>query len=313
MAIFSAKKREETELGFGNKNYDKGLRFVNNNGTVNVRRRGLSGLANWDIYHWLISTSLFNLISIIFLGYTLVNTFFACIYYWIGAAYFGGVEYTCATEAFLGLFFFSAQTLTTVGYGHIHPIGTAASTAAAIESLLGLMGFALATGVLYGRFSRPKADLLYSDNAIIAPYQGITGFMFRIANVKQYELIETEAQIVLSINNKEGNRREFLPLPLERSKINFLALSWTIVHPIDDKSPLFGLTVNDLMQRDAEAIILIKGINDTQSQMVYSRYSYKADVMKESVKFKPLNQGQDEKGRVIIDVKDIHALVKVSV
>lgn len=311
MSIFSTKRKEETELGFGTKHYNQGLRFIGRNGVVNIKRKGFSGFGNLDIYHWLISTSLFNLIAVILLGYTLVNTLFACIYYAIGVEYFGGINYTCAAEAFMGLFFFSAQTLTTVGYGHIHPIGNSASTASAIESLLGLMGFALATGVLYGRFSRPKAHLLYSQNAIIAPYQDITGFMFRVANFKQYELIETEAQIVLSINSKDGSRREFLPLPLERSKINFLTLSWTIVHPIDEKSPIYGLTVEDLKQRDAESIILIKGINDTQSQMVFSRYSYKADEMLEGVKFKPLKQDQDKMGRVVIDVKDIHVVEPV--
>jgi inward rectifier potassium channel len=313
MAIFATKRKEETELGFGTKNYGKGVRFIGKNGKVNIRRTGLGGWANWDGYYWLISTSLFNLIAVILLGYTIVNTLFAFIYYAIGAENFGGIAYTCVTEKFLGLFFFSAQTLTTVGYGHIHPIGTAASTAAAFESLLGLMGFALATGVLYGRFSRPKADLLYSNNALIAPYQSITALMFRVVNIKQYELIETEAQIVLSINNLETNRRDFLQLPLERSKINFLTLSWTIVHPIDDKSPVYGLTVKDLVERDAEMIILIKGINDTQSQLVYSRHSYKADSMLENVKFVPLKQDVDVLGRVIIDVKEVHSIERLAI
>ncbi len=306
MAIFTNKRKEETELGFGTKNYNNRVRFINLDGRINVKRTGLAGLANIDIYHWLISTSLLNLIIVILLGYTAVNTLFAVVYYAIGAEFFGGVAYGSMLDNFLALFFFSAQTLTTVGYGHIHPIGNAASSAAAIESLLGLMGFALATGVIYGRFSRPKAHLLYSNNAIIAPYMDITALMFRVANYKQYELIETEAQIVLSINNPETKRRDFLQLPLERHKINFLTLSWTIVHPIDDKSPIYGLSVSDLLERDAEMIILIKGINDTQSQMVFSRYSYKAEEMLENVKFTPLKQDADKLGRVSINVNEIH-------
>lgn len=311
MAIFANKRKPDTELGFGTRNYNGRVRFINSDGQVNVKRTGLNGIENIDIYHWLISTSLTKLFIVIFAGYIIINTLFALVYFWIGAEYFGGLTYTTSTDNFLALFFFSAQTLTTVGYGHIYPASTTTSTIAAIESLLGLLGFALATGVLYGRFSRPKAHLLYSRNVIIAPYMEMTGLMFRVANYKQYELIETEAQVILSIDNKETNRRDFLQLPLERSKINFLTLSWTIVHPIDDKSPVYGLSVQDLIDRDAEVIILIKGINDTQSQSVFSRFSYKAEEMLENVKFKPLSQFADAKGRLNIDVKEIHTVLPI--
>lgn len=311
MAIFANRRKSDTELGFGTKNYSGRVRFINADGQINVKRSGLGGIENIDIYHWLISTSLIKLFSVIFAGYITVNTLFALIYFWIGADYFGGIAEGTPMSDFLALFFFSAQTLTTVGYGHIYPASTTISTIAAIESLLGLLGFALATGVLYGRFSRPKAHLLYSRNAIIAPYMDITGLMFRVANYKQYELIETDAQVIISMDNKVTNRRDFLRLQLERDKINFLTLSWTIVHPIDDKSPVYGLSVQDLIERDAEIIILIKGINDTQSQSVFSRYSYKADEMLENVKFKPLTQFADPKGRLNIDVKEIHSVLPV--
>ncbi len=306
MSTFNNKTKKTPELGFGQKNYNKSVRYINRDGSINIRRTGLGMLGNVDVYHWFITTSLMRLISVIIIGYIITNLLFASAYYIIGAESFGGLETQSEMRKFMSLFYFSAQTLTTVGYGHVYPLGYAASTVSAIESLMGLLGFALATGILFGRFSRPKADLLYSNNALIAPYQGITGLMFRITNKMQYELIECEANITLAYNDPETKKREFETLKLEINRINFLTLSWTIVHPIDDDSPIKGLTIEDLRERDAEMIILIKAVNDTFSQNVQSRHSYKANEMVERAKFKPLKQEADKNGRILISVNDIH-------
>jgi inward rectifier potassium channel len=199
----NTKKGKSLELGFGTKNYQSSVRFLNKDGSVNIKRAGLKGMDNLDIYHWLITTSWTNLLVMIVLGYTVTNLIFASIYYNLGYQYFGGIIGYDGPTRFLDLFFFSAQTLTTVGYGHVYPHATNVSSVAAIESMVGLMGFAMATGVLYGRFSRPKAALLYSKNALIAPYEEITGLMFRVANTKQNELIEVEASVVLSYNDPQ--------------------------------------------------------------------------------------------------------------
>ena len=308
MAIFTHKQKDEKELGFGSKNYNKPVRFLNKDGAVNVRRTGLGWINNTDIYHSLISASLSKLILIIISSYILINIFFAFIYYSIGPSHFGGldVEAGSGVQKFMGLFFFSAQTITTLGYGHIYPIGNGASIAAAVESLLGLLSFALATGVLYGRFSRPKAHVLYSKNILISPYKDGKALMFRITNKKQYELIESEAGITMSINNPETNKREFITLKVEIGHVNFMALSWTVVHHITEESPLYGLTKKQLAERDVEFIILIKAINDTYSQSVNSRYSYKADELIENAKFKPLNPEATKRGTLKISVTDIH-------
>jgi inward rectifier potassium channel len=306
MSIFNPKNNNERELGFGTKNYSRSVRFLGENGKVNIKRTGLGGLNNTDVYHWLITTSIIKLISIILVAYVAVNLIFATAYYMLDSNGFGGLNDANETAKFMSLFFFSAQTLTTLGYGHIYPISDSVSVIAAIESLMGLMTFALATGIIFGRFSRPRADLLYSKNILVAPYGDITGLMFRIANKKQYELIECEASVVISYNEPESKKREFDNLKLEINKINFLALSWTIVHPIDAESPIYGLTAKDLEERDAEVLILIKGINDTFSQTVYSRYSYKGDDFVSQAKFKPLKQEADKTGRIVISVTDIH-------
>ena len=312
MANQKEKLKEQQELGFGNKNYKESVRFITKDGRLNVKREGLGGFRNFDIYHWLINVNKLQLALVILLGYIMINMLFAGIYFMIGPENFGGINMSTKTSQFMDLFFFSAQTVTTLGYGHIYPIGNGASIAAAAESLLGLLSFAIATGVLFGRFSRPQAHLLYSKQILIAPYKNITGLMFRVANKKQYELIEAEANINLSINNPETGRREFFSLKLEINRINFLALSWTIVHPINEESPLFGLSLDALKERDAEIIILLKATNDTYSQTVYSRYSYKSHDFIEKAKFRPLKQEPNKKGQLRISVTDIHLYDNIS-
>ncbi len=306
MSIFNNRNKHQKELGFGSKNYKNSVRFINTDGSVNVRRAGLKGINNLDIYHWLITASRIKLTIVIMTGYIVINLVFAIIYYLIGAQHFGGIDMSSEFQKFMSLFFFSAQTITTLGYGHIYPENNEASVAAAFESLLGLLSFAIATGILFGRFSRPKADILYSKNILIAPYDAMKGLMFRVTNKKQYELIESEASVTLTINDPETNKREFYVLSLEITKINFLALSWTVVHPIDEQSPLYNLTKKELEERDAEIMILFKAINDTFSQTVFSRYSYKPEDIIENVKFKPLKQEVDKKGKLKITVTDIH-------
>lgn len=309
--MFNNKKRDQVELGFGTKDYKESVRFLNRDGSVNIKRKSNDKFSGFDVYHWLITTSWVKLIVLIFISYVMVNTLFAFIYYIIGAEKFGGIVMTNPFDNFLELFFFSAQTLTTVGYGHIYPNSTMISSVAAIESLIGLMGFALATGILYGRFSRPKADIEYSEYAVIAPFKEMNAFMFRVANKKQNELIESESQVNFAINNPETNKREFFNLQLQISKINFLAFSWTIVHPIDEKSPLKDLTEKDLMDGDAEFIVLLKAINDTYSQTVYSRISYKASEVIWGAKFIPIKQVPNSNGSISINLKDIHLIEKL--
>jgi inward rectifier potassium channel len=306
MTIFRQRRELMRELGFGSKSYQNAVRFFNKDGTVNVKRTGLGFWENVDIYHWLIAVPRWKLFSFIIVGYITVNFLFAGLYFCIGPENFGGIDQSGAFNQFINLFFFSSQTITTLGYGHVYPKSNAAGVATAIESLLGLLSFAITTGVLFGRFSRPKADLLYSKNILIAPYQEITGLMFRVTNKKQYELIESEVSVAMTMKNPETNTRDFLNLNLEISKINYLALCWTIVHPIDESSPLYQLSLKDLEERDMEILILIKAINDTISQSVYSRFSYKAGDFVMDAKFKPLPQEATRNGKLKVAVNEIH-------
>ncbi|HEY1040663.1 MAG TPA: ion channel [Bacteroidia bacterium] len=297
--IFS---RSSNELGFGSKNVSGRNRFLNKDGKINIHRKGKNAFESFDWYHTLTNMSWSRFFLMIIINYIAVNLIFASIYYYLGADSFGNIELSDPVKSFEDLFFFSAQTLTTVGYGYVYPKTPAVSTVAAIESLIGLLIFAIATGVLYGRFSKPNATILYSNKILVAPYKGITGLMFRIANPKRNELIEIEAQVTLSMTNPETNSRIFLQLPLELSKINFLSINWTVVHPIDESSPLYGMSQQDLLGSDAEFIIMIKAMNDTYSQTVYSRSSYVSNEIVYGAKFKPFTITPGKDGKTIVDI-----------
>jgi inward rectifier potassium channel len=268
-------------------------------------------MESFDIYHTLINMSWTRFLILVTCSYIVVNIIFAMIYYFLGPASFGNLELADPVKSYEDLFFFSAQTLTTVGYGYVYPKTASVSTVAAIESLLGLLGFALATGILYGRFSKPNATVLYSDKILISPYRGITGLMFRIANPKRNELIEIEAQVTVSMINPETNTRIFLQLPLELNKINFLSINWTVVHPINEDSPLFGLNYEELMTSEAEFMIMIKAVNDTYSQTVYSRSSYITNEIVYGAKFRPFDIQPDDKGKTIVDITRLSDYEKV--
>jgi inward rectifier potassium channel len=310
MAFKTAKRIDENEIGFGKRSYSN-QRFLNRDGTVNVKRKGNRLRDNIDFYHTLITMSWSRFLLLVVLSYFCVNTVFAVLYYLVGKESFGNLQHMSDLQDFIDLYFFSAQTITTVGYGYIYPVGFVASALAATESMIGLLGFALATGVLYGRFSRPKADIVYSKDMVVAPYRGITGLMLRLANSKQNELIEVEAKVIIAMTSKETKGRVFLPLTLELQKIQFLPLNWTIVHPIDEQSPIYGFSYDDLVESDVEVIISIKAINDTYSQTVYSRISYKAHEIVYGAKFKAMMNESDEKGSVIMNLDQIHDYERV--
>jgi inward rectifier potassium channel len=219
------------------------------------------------------------------LGYFLVNLIFATTYVLIGVEHLTGIVATTPSEKFMEAFFFSAQTISTLGYGRVAPVGVAANIIAAIESMLGLLTFALATGLLYGRFSSPSAKIKYSTHAVIAPYQNVNGFMFRIINLRKSELFEVEITVTLSLRRENSDLRNFFTLDLERHKIVLFPSVWTVVHPINETSPLYGQKQADYEKLDAEFIIMIKAFDQSFSQTVYSRSSYKASEIKWGEKF----------------------------
>jgi inward rectifier potassium channel len=274
--IESADGNVPKDLGLGIGAAGSNQRMINPDGSFNVRRNGQSFFERFHFYHFLLNISWLRFHLVVLAFYFVVNCVFALLYWWVGLEQLGGLEQTTSNGRLLEAFFFSAQSLTTVGYGRIAPVGLAAGLLATIESLVGLMSFALITGILYGKFTRPNVRILFSTHAVMGPFQKKNAFMFRCVNARENQLIETEVQVVMAINQPAGEtvRRMFFSLALERDKINFFPLPWTIVHPIDEKSPLFGLNAEDLESRKAEVFILLKAFDDNFHQQVYARYSY---------------------------------------
>lgn len=295
------------DLGFGTTAASGSTRLINKDGTFNVRRTGLKFQETFHFYHYLITAPWWKFHSIIVLYFLVVNLCFTSTYLYLGSEHIGGIIATNAWERFYETFFFSAQTLTTVGYGRINPIGFATSAVAALESMLGLLGFALITGVLYGRFSRPDSNVLFSKNVILAPYKEMNGLMFRMANMRKSQLIETKVQFVMGYNKMVNGlpTRAFDTLTLERERINFFPLSWTVVHPIDEFSPLYNLSMQELKEANVEFTVLVRAFDDTFHEQVYSRYSYLVSDLVDGVKFVPTYK-PDADGVIVMDFSQFH-------
>ncbi len=305
--------RRYEDLGIGSKAAEARVRLLNRDGSFNVRRKGLPFFSWFSGYHYLISIPWWKFNLMILIAYIAINALFGAVYTAIGLSGLAGIDGHTLPEQYLQAVFFSTQTFTTVGFGRIAPVGTAANTAAALESLTGLLCFAFATGLVYGRFSRPIAKIIFSRSALIAPYENITGFMFRVANQRSNQLIDVSATVTLSRaeTNGAGHRtRKFYPLELERPSVTFFHLSWTVVHPIDQNSPLFGVTKEQLDESEAEFLILLKGFDDVFSQTVHTRTSYKSKEVLYGHRFKGIiRTGSD--GMTEIDLDKIHDYERV--
>jgi inward rectifier potassium channel len=284
-------------------------RVINQDGEFNVRRTG----GAWrDIhpYLYLVNIGWPAFLGILFLGYFLINVLFACIYYAVGVDQLDGANAPTALGRFLNMFFFSSHTLSTVGYGNISPRGIGANTVAAFEALVGVLALAVATGLLFGRVSRPSARIGFSANMLVAPYQEGTALEFRIANRRSNALLEAKASMMLMTvePGDNGLKRNFELLKLERDGIMFFATPWTIVHPIDQDSPLWGKTADDLSGRQAEVLILIKAYDDTFAQSVQVRHSYRHDEFVWGGKFAPAFSISPE-GDLVIELNKIGEIV----
>ena len=285
-------------------------RAINKDGSFNVHRRG----ASWRAFHpWLalVSMSWPGFLIVLGLLWLAVNTGFAVLYYEIDPSEVEGISNASPGRRFLDDFFFSAQTLTTVGYGGMVPRGVAANFVASTEALLGLTAFAVCTGLLLARVSRPSARIAFSPNALITPYQDATSLQFRVVNERRNTLLELEARVLLMtvVPCRNGPERRYDLLTLERKGVIFFPLTWTIVHPIDDQSPLFGQTAADLERLQAELLILIKGFDDTFAQVVNARYSYRYDEIVWGARFAPAFR-IDDAGDIILDLARVGALTE---
>ena len=291
--------------------YDGALnRIINRDGSFNVRRHRRL-LKDLHFYQFLIRISWPAFFVWIFAAFIAANLVFTGLYYAVGIDGLQGIPDGSPGETFLHTFFFSVQTLTTVGYGTVAPLSMGANVVVSIEAMMGVLGLAFSAGLLYGRFSRPNTKILFSNRAIVAPYQGGTSLQFRIANLRANALADLEATIMLMTVDGTGAeaRRSYTRLELERSSILFLPLTWTIVHPIDSNSPLAGVTPETLTARAAEILVLIRCFDDTFSQVVNIRYSYRFDEILWGYRFSPAFHN-DAKGHLVLDLAKMDEVVK---
>jgi inward rectifier potassium channel len=305
-------REEFKDLGFGTELARAARRrLINHDGSFNVVREGLNPLSSLSLYHWLLTISWARFLGFITVSYLGVNAVFAVAFLLCGPdALQSTAAGTFSSQPFYRAFFFSVDTFATIGYGNIIPVGVPANILVTIEALLNILGIALATGVIFARFSRPSANILYSRNAIVAPYRETSALEFRVANARTSQLIDVRVQAILTkMESVDGTLvRKFYDLELERQRVVFFALSWTIVHPIDPTSPMHGLTRQDLIDADAELLILLTGTDETISQTVHSRSSYKADEIMWNVRFTNMFIRTSDGGIIGMNMNRIHSV-----
>ncbi|KAA2242543.1 transporter [Chitinophaga agrisoli] len=302
--------RVNNDTGFGSSSNSSVGRFVNRDGSFNLRKEGIPFWERISLYHTLLNLPSWKFFSAIILCFIAINLVYTGIYLTLGAHEFQGILGANEWQVFKEIYFFSTETFTTVGYGRVNPIGDGANLVASLEALNGFLYLAVFTGLIYGRFAKPKAFLMFSDHAVIAPYQERTALMFRLASYKDMHTLtdlEVKANIALLVTEGEKSVYKFFELTLERNRIQNLPMNWTVVHPIDEDSPLLGLNEDDLKTADVEIYVTVRGFDDVFSNFVLKRTSYTWEEIKLDRRFVPMYR---ETGtRTILELQKLNTSV----
>ena len=304
-------ERLNQDLGLGGKLSERSrARLLNQDGTFNVRRNNLSAFHPYNAYHTLLSLPIPRLLALMAAGYLATNVLFASCYWLAGPDAITGADAT-PLRRFEDCVFFSVQTLATIGYGKLVPATRAANVLVGIEALVGLLGFAILSGLLFARFTRPTARIAFSRNAIIAPYGDGWALMFRLVNLRNHDLTDVHAIVSLArwVDEKGARRRRFDQLALERDAIIFMPLHWVVVHPITDASPLRELTRETLPASEPEVVCLISAADETFAQTVHAKTSYDKTDIVWGARFGDMYVSDAE--RVAIDLTRLHDIESV--
>jgi len=305
----SVNSSNENDLGFGSKLAKSGDRLINKDGSFNIIRKGK---LSWDAYQSLIKMDPIPLVGVYVLFFIGINSFFAILFMIIGVEQLAGVPEGNLISDFLYAFFFSVQTFTTVGYGAINPTNISANLIATLCAGVGLFSFAIMTGLFFARFSKPRSHIAFSEKAIISPYQDGLSFQCRIVNVRDHKIINLKAVMVMTWLESKGNTvaRRFSQLDLERSEVVLFPLNWTLVHPIEANSPLNGKSLDDLIELQAEFLIMVTGFDESYNQIIHADSSYICNEIVTEMKFKPMYLTKDGEGTEL-NLDDLHALIKL--
>ncbi|ULH15916.1 ion channel [Deinococcus sp. KNUC1210] len=276
-------------------------RFLNRDGSFNVLRQK-AGWESINLYGELLTASWSRFFTLMVLAYLALNALFACAYDLLGPSALSEMP-AHGFARFMACFFFSVQTFGTIGFGHVYPNNMAANLVVTFEAFVGLLGVALATGILFARFSRPVHRVLFSDFAVFAPYRGGQALMFRVMNGHRTHLFDLNTEVVMSHYEDAGGRRvrQFHPLQLERESVTFFPTSWTIVHPITESSPFWGQTEDTLRADDLEVLVVLRALDDASHQQIHARCSYKATEMVWNARFRGIHS-RDQHGHLRVDV-----------
>ncbi|HEY4335811.1 MAG TPA: ion channel [Puia sp.] len=306
--------KTNNDTGFGTSAANYGGRFINRDGTFNVRREGVPFLSRFSIYHRMLSMSRWKFIALLVVSYFFINLIYSSVYLMVGLEGLQGVTATTMWQRWKEAFFFSAETFTTVGYGRVNPVGDGANLVAAVEAMSGWLSFALATGLIFGRFSRPKSYLLFSDVALVSPFKGNTALMFRFAPYKDnHTLTDVQIRVNMGLKMMKDGSAEYVyyDLNLERTKVESLPMNWTVVHPIDDQSPLQGFTSEDMEASDVEIYVLIRGFDDVYSNLVQQRTSYTYHEIRFDGKFVPMYRESEDGRTTILELHKLNEYIEL--
>jgi inward rectifier potassium channel len=305
------------DTGFGNNANTVGGRFINRDGSFNMQKEGVPFWTKFSIYHTMLNMPRWKFISVIILFYFSINLVYTLIYLLTGASeQLQGLIATTPWAKFKEVYFFSTETFTTVGYGRVNPVGDLANIIAAIEAMSGFLSFAIATGLIYGRFSKPRAYLAFSDYAVVAPYQDKTALMFRFVSYKEnHTLTNVEVVLTIGLQQLENDKPvfKFYSLALERSRADNLPMNFTVVHPIDENSPLVGFAFEDMKTADVELYVLVKAFDDVYSNVVLQRTSYVYEEILFNRKFVPMYRESDDGNRTILELHKLSESVEVAI
>ena len=303
-------KEKSQDLGLGEKVIQENrTRYVNRDGSFNVHRKGVWERGAFSPYHAILNISWPRFYFGVFAYYVLANLIFTTWYFFCGLKAFPAIAELGAGQRFGQLFFYSVQVITTLGSSPLHPSNFRAEIVLAVEAMVGMLGFALGASLMFARFSNPASGIAFSRRAVIAPYEAETGFMFRMINSRSHELAQVGAVVTLALTGKDG-KRIFQQLELERDNVLVFPLHWTVVHPIDKKSPLYGLSAQDLAKANAEFVISITAVDWDLSKTVYARTSYRFNEIIFNARFSSIIE-HDAKGTVVVDPERIHEIEKL--
>ena len=272
--------KDNNDTGFGGNPDNYGGRFVNRDGSFNVRKEGIPFFRRFSLFHTMLNLPSWKFFGTLFAFYLIVNFIFATIYFFIGKGEFQGIVSTGSWSLFKEVFFFSTETYTTVGYGRVNPTGDLANSISAIESMLGFLSFAIATGLLYGRFSKPKAFLFFSKQALVSPYKNHSALMFRFASHKDnHTLTNVEIKVnaaMLVEENGKVSYKFYDPSRFGEKPCGIPAdeLDGRSSPPIKE-SPLNEYSSEDMKKADLEIYAYPSGgFDDVYSNLVQQRTSY---------------------------------------